>query len=54
MTQNSDYRSLGGSDLNVYCLGLGCMGMSYAYGPSNEAESLAVSAALFGRQEQKE
>ena len=33
-------RSLG--SLEVSALGLGCMGMSYAYGPVNEAESLRV------------
>ena len=35
-------RRLGRSDLTVSCLGLGCMGMSYAYGPADEAESLRV------------
>ena len=29
-------RSLG--SLNVSALGLGCMGMTYAYGPADEAE----------------
>jgi pyridoxine 4-dehydrogenase len=33
-------RSLG--SLNVTALGLGCMGMSYAYGPADETESLRV------------
>jgi len=33
-------RNLG--SLKVSALGLGCMGMSYAYGPSDEAESLRV------------
>jgi aryl-alcohol dehydrogenase-like predicted oxidoreductase len=33
-------RSLG--SLKVSALGLGCMGMSYAYGPADEAESLRV------------
>jgi aryl-alcohol dehydrogenase-like predicted oxidoreductase len=33
-------RTLG--PLNVSALGLGCMGMSYAYGPADEAESLRV------------
>jgi aryl-alcohol dehydrogenase-like predicted oxidoreductase len=47
MAQNSDYRSLGHSDLNVYALGLGCMGMSYAYGPTNDSESLAVLRRYF-------
>jgi aryl-alcohol dehydrogenase-like predicted oxidoreductase len=35
-------RSLGQQGLVVSALGLGCMGMSYAYGPADEAESLAV------------
>ena len=33
-------RKLG--SLEVSPLGLGCMGMSYAYGPTDESESLAV------------
>src|SRR4029434_6042230 len=33
-------RKLG--SLEVSSLGLGCMGMSYAYGPTDESESLAV------------
>ena len=47
MTQNSDYRSLGQSDMHVYALGLGCMGMSFAYGPTDESESLAVLRRYF-------
>ena len=47
MTQNSDYRSLGQSDLHVCALGLGCMGMSFAYGPADESESLAVMRRYF-------
>jgi len=35
-------RYLGQSKLAVSTLGLGCMGMSYAYGPANQAESLQV------------
>jgi len=35
-------RRLGNSDLRVYPIGLGCMGMSFAYGPSDEAENLRV------------
>jgi aryl-alcohol dehydrogenase-like predicted oxidoreductase len=47
MAQNSDYRSLGQSDIHVYALGLGCMGMSFAYGPTDESESLAVLRRYF-------
>jgi aryl-alcohol dehydrogenase-like predicted oxidoreductase len=35
-------RRLGASNLNVSCLGLGCMGMSYAYGPTDDNESIRV------------
>jgi aryl-alcohol dehydrogenase-like predicted oxidoreductase len=35
-------RKLGGEGLVVSALGLGCMGMSEFYGPSNEAESIAT------------
>jgi aryl-alcohol dehydrogenase-like predicted oxidoreductase len=35
-------RSLGSSQIRVSALGLGCMGMSFAYGPADEAESLRV------------
>lgn len=35
-------RQLGKSGPKVSALGLGCMGMSYAYGPTDEAESLRV------------
>ena len=37
-----EYRELGKSGLQVSALGLGCMGMSFAYGPANEEESLQV------------
>src|SRR5258708_37528776 len=33
---------LGHSGITVSALGLGCMGMSHAYGPTDEAESLRV------------
>src|SRR6267143_815178 len=36
------FRSLGNSGITVSPLGLGCMGMSFAYGPADEAESLRV------------
>jgi aryl-alcohol dehydrogenase-like predicted oxidoreductase len=40
-------RSLGSTGLKVSALGLGCMGMSGAYGPSDEAEGIAtIHAAL--------
>src|SRR6201981_945102 len=35
-------RQLGGSGIRVSALGLGCMGMSYAYGPADQTESLRV------------
>src|SRR6267142_773962 len=36
------FRPLGHSGITVSALGLGCMGMSHAYGPTDEAESLRV------------
>jgi aryl-alcohol dehydrogenase-like predicted oxidoreductase len=36
------FRPLGSSGIAVSGLGLGCMGMSFAYGPTDEAESLRV------------
>ena len=35
-------RTLGSSGINVSPLGLGCMGMSFAYGPADDAESFRV------------
>jgi len=35
-------RKLGGQGLEVSAIGLGCMGMSQAYGPADEAESIAT------------
>jgi aryl-alcohol dehydrogenase-like predicted oxidoreductase len=37
-----EFRKLGKDGPQVSALGLGCMGMSYAYGPVNEEESLQV------------
>ena len=37
-----EQRKLGNSGTEVSALGLGCMGMSFAYGPANDAESLRV------------
>jgi aryl-alcohol dehydrogenase-like predicted oxidoreductase len=37
-----EYRKLGKHGPQVSALGLGCMGMSYAYGPADEKESLQV------------
>src|ERR1700682_6805497 len=35
-------RKLGSQGLEVSAIGLGCMGMSQAYGPADEAESIAT------------
>src|SRR5215469_1697965 len=37
-----EFRKLGKAGTNVSALGLGCMGMSFAYGPTDDAESLKV------------
>lgn len=37
-----EQRKIGGSGLTVSALGLGCMGMSEFYGPTDEAQSLAT------------
>src|SRR6266550_702122 len=42
VNQSIPFRPLGASDSTVSAVGLGCMGMSYAYGPTDEAESLRV------------
>ena len=39
---NLKMRRLGSQSLEVSALGLGCMGMSEFYGPSNEKESIAT------------
>jgi aryl-alcohol dehydrogenase-like predicted oxidoreductase len=40
-----DHRPLGRSGLSVSAIGLGCMGMSQFYGPSDDDQSLATLAA---------
>src|SRR5580765_5379441 len=37
-----ELRKLGNNGLQVSALGLGCMGMSFAYGPANDEESMQV------------
>ena len=37
-----EHRKLGKAGTQVSALGLGCMGMSFAYGPTDDAESLQV------------
>ncbi|MEJ2613647.1 MAG: aldo/keto reductase [Ignavibacteriaceae bacterium] len=34
------YRKLGNTGINLSAVGLGCMGMSFAYGPINDQESI--------------
>jgi aryl-alcohol dehydrogenase-like predicted oxidoreductase len=37
-----EYRTLGNTREKLSAIGLGCMGMSYAYGPTDDAESIAT------------
>lgn len=42
-----EYRQFGSTDLKVSPMGLGCMGMSGAYGPADDAESIATLHRAF-------
>ena len=43
-------RKLGNQGLTVSCLGLGCMGMSWAYGTDrDEGESIAIEGLPYDR-----
>jgi len=39
-------RKLGNSNLEVSAIGLGCMGLSYGYGPATEKRKRSVEAHL--------
>lgn len=49
MSATTPRRRLGNSGLEVSALGLGCMGMSEFYGPSDEQQNLAVLNAALDR-----
>jgi aryl-alcohol dehydrogenase-like predicted oxidoreductase len=38
------YRTLSGTGEKLSAIGLGCMGMSFAYGPTDDTESIATLA----------
>jgi aryl-alcohol dehydrogenase-like predicted oxidoreductase len=47
-------RTLGTQGLKVSELGLGCMGLTWAYGPTNEDEAVKVKLPVYAWDELKE